>query len=61
MLKKMFTLKIDDYVRINAKRIHLNLYYVFQLSLNSEWNDLRFTDKDIKDMTKPFEDIIILA
>eukprot|EP00105_Crassostrea_gigas_P029551 XP_011451535.1 PREDICTED: uncharacterized protein LOC105345171 [Crassostrea gigas] len=27
----------------------------------SEWNDLRFTDKDIKDMTKPFEDIIILA
>lgn len=28
---------------------------------SSEWNDLRFTDEDIKVMTKPFEDIIILA
>lgn len=27
---------------------------------SSEWNDLRFTDKDIKDMTKPFEYITIL-
>lgn len=26
-----------------------------------EWNDLRFIDKDIKDMIKFFEDIIILV
>lgn len=31
-VKKMFTLKIADFIRINTKRIHLNLYYVFQLS-----------------------------
>lgn len=31
-VKKMFTLKIADNISINAKRIHLNLYYVFQLS-----------------------------